>query len=469
MRSLPLRRRMTVAVALAVAVAVALSAAVAYIAVRDQLISEVDRALQDQDGFGSGPDGPPGGEGPPRFRRLPVGRGGPTPSIQVLDTGGDPIAQLGLERQALPVDDRARDVAAGVGPEFFSDANVDGTHLRVLTTQADSDLAFQGHRLGAFQFGRSLEAADAVLARLRAILSLVVLGGIALAVALGRLVSRNVVAPIAHVTETARHIAATEDLGRRIEVETQDEVGELAEHFNAMLDTLERSIAAQRQLVADASHELRTPITSLRTNIEVLAEAESLPPDERARLLRDVEEQTTELGMLVADLIELARGDEPRRESEDVRLDHLVGESLTRARRHAPRIQFAAELHPAVVEGTRERLARAVNNLLDNAAKHSPDGGVVEVVADVHGVRVRDHGTGVDPADLPHLFDRFYRGASSRGRPGSGLGLAIVRQVAEQHGGSVRAANVTGGGAEFVLELPATVPAAVDSPSSPVA
>ena len=464
LRSLPLRRRMTIAVALAVAVAVALSAAVAYIAVRDQLISEVDRALQDQVGFGSGPDGPPGGEGPPRFRRLPVGRGGPTPFIQVLDTGGDPIAQLGLERQALPVDDRARDVAAGVGPEFFSDANVDGTHLRVLTTQADRDFAFQGHRLGAFQFGRSLEAADAVLARLRAILALVVLGGIALAVALGRLVSRNVVAPIAHVTEAARHIAATEDLGRRIEVETQDEVGELAEHFNAMLDTLERSIAAQRQLVADASHELRTPITSLRTNIEVLAEAESLPPDERARLLRDVEEQTTELGMLVADLIELARGDEPRLESEDVRLDHLVGESLTRARRHAPRIRFDAELHPAVVEGTRERLARAVNNLLDNAAKHSPDGGVVEVVADVHGVRVRDHGTGVDPADLPHLFDRFYRGASSRGRPGSGLGLAIVRQVAEQHGGSVRAANAPGGGAEFVLELPATVPA-----SSPVA
>ena len=115
-----------------------------------------------------------------------------------------------------------------------------------------------------------------------------------------------------HVSEAARHIAETEDLGRRIEVETQDEVGELAAQFNAMLDTLERSIAAQRQLVADASHELRTPITSLRTNIEVLAEAESLPADERARLLADVEEQTEELGMLVADLIELARGDEPR-------------------------------------------------------------------------------------------------------------------------------------------------------------
>jgi two-component system sensor histidine kinase MprB len=460
MRSLPLRRRMTVAVALAVAVSVALAAAVAYIAVRDQLISEVDRALQEQVSFGDGPE--PGG-GPPRFRRLPAGRGGPTPFIQVLDTNGEVLARLGDERQALPVDGRARDVAAGVGPEFFSDADVAGVHTRVLTTAANG-FTRDGRQVGAFQFGRSLEAADAVLDQLRLILALVVLGGVALAVALGRLVSRNVVAPIAHVTEAARHIAETEDLGRRIEVETQDEVGDLAAHFNAMLDTLERSIAAQRQLVADASHELRTPITSLRTNIEVLAESDSLPADERARLLQDVEEQTTELGMLVADLIELARGDEPQRESEDVRLDHLVSESLTRARRHAPRIHFEAELHPTVVEGTRERLARAVNNLLDNAAKHSPPDGRVEVRVDVGGVRVRDHGNGVDPADLPHLFDRFYRGASSRGRPGSGLGLAIVRQVAEQHGGSVRAANAPGGGAEFVLELPATVPA-----SSPVA
>jgi two-component system sensor histidine kinase MprB len=330
--------------------------------------------------------------------------------------------------------------------------------VRVLTAPLGDGLAVQ--------FGRSLEPADAVLSRLRLILVLVILGGVALAVVLGRLVSRNVVAPIAEVSDAARHIAQTEDLGRRIEVQTHDEVGELAEHFNQMLDTLERSVAAQRQLVADASHELRTPITSLRTNIEVLAESEALPPEERAQLLEDVEAQTTELGMLVADLIELARGDEPRRESEDVRLDALVSEALTRARRHAPGITFEASLEPAVLDGTRERLARAVNNLLDNAAKHSPPGGVVHVAAGPFGVRVRDHGTGVAEQDLPHLFDRFYRGASSRGRPGSGLGLAIVRQVAEQHAGTVRAANAPGGGAEFVLELPATPATEMDEPTT---
>ncbi len=453
MRSLPLRRRMTIAVAVVVAATVALVALAAYIAVRGELRAEVDRALQDQLEFRGGP--PPGRGRGPGFRAMPAGRGGPTPYIQLVDSSGTAVALGGTERVPLPVDDRVRDVAAGVAPEFLADADVNGTHVRVLTTPISD---------GAAQLGRSLEPADAVLARMRLILLLVCAGGIALAVLFGRLVSRNVVAPIAEVTAAARHIAATEDLGRRIEVTSHDEIGELAEHFNAMLDTLERSVASQRQLVADASHELRTPITSLRTNIEVLAESEALPADERARLLQDVEEQTTELGMLVADLIELARGDEPRRESEDVRLDDLVAESVTRARRHAPGVHFEARLEPVVVEGTRERLARAVNNLLDNAARHSPPGGVVEVRVDIDGVRVRDHGSGVDPADLPHLFDRFYRGASARGRPGSGLGLAIVRQVAEQHGGSVHAVNAAGGGAEFVLELPAA-PLAV----SPVA
>jgi two-component system sensor histidine kinase MprB len=445
---------MTLAVAVAVAIAVVLASAVAYLAVRGELRNEVDRALSDQlDVRG----GPPPGRGRPGFGPLPARRGGPTPYIQFIDADTG-VEVRGTEQIEIPVQRRAREVAAGVSPEYYSDARVAGTHARVLTVPLGDGIAVQ--------LGRSLEPADAVLARLRLILALVCVGGVALAVALGRLVSRNVVAPIAHVSEAARHIAATEDLGRRIEVETQDEVGDLAQHFNAMLDTLERSVAAQRQLVADASHELRTPITSLRTNIEVLADADALPPDERARLLTDVEEQTEELGMLVADLIELARGDEPTFEREDVRLDALVRDALTRAKRHAPSVVFDARLEPTVIDGSRERLARAINNLLDNAAKHSSPGGVVEVSCDVGGLRVRDHGTGIDPDDIPHLFDRFYRGATARGRPGSGLGLAIVRQVAEQHGGSVRASNAEGGGAEFVLALPATAVPATDTPAT---
>ena len=144
-----------------------------------------------------------------------------------------------------------------------------------------------------------------------------------------------------------------------------------------MLDTLEGSIAAQRQLVADASHELRTPVTSLRTNIEVLAE-NRLDGAERARLVADVQAQAEELSALVADLIELARGDQPSPAREDVRLDALVAEAVERARRHAPGVTFETALEPAVVDGVPDRLARAVNNLLDNAARH---GRTVTVVA----------------------------------------------------------------------------------------
>ncbi len=444
---MPLRRRLTIAAALAVAVAVALAAAVAYLAVRGELRGQVDDALVEQ--VRTGDPGPPP-FGPldrlrQRFRPLAPRRGGGAPYVQVVDANGDVRGLLAGTDLELPVGARTRAVASGREGPFLADDHVQGVHLRVLTVPLPG---------GAVQLARSLESVDSVLARLRLILLLVCAGGVALAAALGRLVSRNVVAPIVHVTEAARHIAATEDLGRRIEVETQDEVGELAAHFNAMLDTLERSIGAQRQLVADASHELRTPVTSLRTNIEVLAEHDTLAPEERARLLADVEEQIEELGALIADLIELARGDEPRRETEDVRLDELVEEAVARAHRHAPGVAFEGTLEPAVVEGSRGRLARALNNLLDNAARHSPPGAVVEVSAGPDGVRVRDHGAGIAEEDLPYIFDRFYRGASARGRTGSGLGLAIVRQVAEQHGGSVRAANAEGGGAEFVLALP---------------
>jgi two-component system sensor histidine kinase MprB len=233
-------------------------------------------------------------------------------------------------------------------------------------------------------------------------------------------------------------------------------VGQLATRFNAMIeqlqhsrDALDESVRAQRQLVADASHELRTPITSLRTNIEVLLEqGDALSDDDRHRLLADVLEQSEELSALIGDVIELARGDLPISSAEDIRLDRIVAESVTRARRDFPQVQFETTLAPVIVEGVPERLARAVNNLLDNAAHHSPRDGVVEVVVDREGIRVRDHGTGIAEHDLPYVFDRFYRGANSRHRQGSGLGLAIVRQAAAQHGGSIEAANGTpvGGG-----------------------
>jgi two-component system sensor histidine kinase MprB len=186
----------------------------------------------------------------------------------------------------------------------------------------------------------------------------------------------------------------------------------------------------------------------------VLLQSDKLSEEDRRRLLTDMVEQSEELTALIGDLIELARGDLPVTTAEDVRLDRIVEESVARARRDFPEVPFETSLAPVIVEGVPERLGRAVNNLLDNAARHSPAGAPVEVLAGADGVRVRDHGPGVDAEDLPYVFDRFYRGASSRGSQGSGLGLAIVRQAALQHGGSVSAANEASGGAVFTMRLP---------------
>jgi two-component system sensor histidine kinase MprB len=266
-------------------------------------------------------------------------------------------------------------------------------------------------------------------------------------------------------------VSETEDLSTRIRVRSDDEVGQLARRFNAMIERLQHSrgqldesVRAQRQLVADASHELRTPVTSLRTNVEVLLAGGELDPELRHQMLDDVVEQTEELSSLVNDLIEVARGDLPLDESEELRLDRVVEEAVARARRHAPDTRFVTDLSPVAVRGVPERLARAIGNLLDNAARHSPPGGEVSVTVDADGIRVRDHGSGFEAGDLPYVFDRFFRGINARGRQGSGLGLAIVRQVAEQHGGSVAAANAPGGGALMTLALPG-VP--VDDPATP--
>jgi two-component system sensor histidine kinase MprB len=218
-----------------------------------------------------------------------------------------------------------------------------------------------------------------------------------------------------------------------------------------MLARLQTSQAQQRQLVADASHELRTPVTSLRTNVEVLRDAPAMGDDDRRALLDDVVEQAEELGNLVSDLIALARDGEAPPATEDVRLDELVAEAVVRARRHAPAVAFTLRAEPCVVIAAPDRIGRAVNNLLDNAAQHADR---VEVTVSAEGVvAVRDDGPGVPPEDVPLIFDRFYRGATARGRSGSGLGLAIVRQAAEAHGGSVSAANAAGGGAVVTVSF----------------
>jgi two-component system sensor histidine kinase MprB len=329
---------------------------------------------------------------------------------------------------------------------------VDGTHLRVLTVGAG-----QG---GAVQVARPLEEVDRQLDRILVILVLVSIGGVALAAALGAVVARTALAPITRFTRRTEDLTADADLSQRMEAEGDDELARLAHSFNTTLDALERSVDAQRHLVADASHELRTPIASLRANIQTLEEADRLPAEERAMLRADIVEELDELTNLVSDVVELARGTKAAQALDDVRLDQVAESLAERAqRRSGGNVTVTTELAPTLVRGEPDRIGRAVSNLIENALEWSPTGASIEIGLRDGTLSVRDHGPGFSAEDLPHVFERFYRADAARGMPGSGLGLAIVRQAAEAHGGSVEASNAPGGGALMRVSFgPAVAP-----------
>lgn len=484
-----LRTRIAAAAGVSVALAVLAAAVGLYVAVGTDLRGEVDKGLRArarvftrpppagaagrvgggaegpgaEGRFGSGP--PPGSGGPGRGPSGGGGEGGfggglpsnvqPAPFggasgyVQFLAPDGTVHVPGGQGSSPATIVPSARDraIARRGSSSALTDRMVRGTKLRVLTEGI-------GAR-GAAMVARPLGEVDSELSRLALILAIVGAVGIALAAALGALVAQVALAPVRRFT--ARTETLTEegalrgtslDLSKRLEVEGSDELGRLADSFNRTLDALERSIGSQRQLVADAGHELRTPIASLRANIQVLSEAERLPPVEQAGLRKDIVAELDELTALVADVVELARGtaEEGGEGPDEVRLDEIVSAAIEKATRRGG-ARFERRLEPTVVTGRADRIDRAVANLLENARSWSPEGGLVEVELCDGVLSVRDHGPGFDERDLPHVFDRFYRADKARKLPGSGLGLAIVRQAAEACGGSAEAANAPGGGA----------------------
>ena len=459
-----LRRRLVLGTSAAVAATVLLGSLIVYVSVRSTLRGQVDGALRglvsDVRTVVTGVSAPVPGSVPQggdagRTVIVPMAPlGGPSGYAQIVTAGGQVLRQQGATF-GLPVSRSTREVADGKRAAFFSDKQVDGVHVRVYTTRDPVG--------NVVQVARPLTDVDASLRRLLLVLGLVSMGGVAAAGGVGFAVSRAALSPVKRLTETAEHVAETQDLSRRLPVDASgDELARLGASFNTMLAALESSRGAQRQLVADASHELRTPLTSIRTNVEALARAPDLPAAEREAIVASARSQLEDLSELVGDLVDLARPAGVGEPEEDVRLDLLVEDAVERARRHHPGCEFRLAAEPAIVTGTPARLHRAITNLLDNAAKHGPAVGPVEVRVAAGGdgveVHVDDHGPGIAPAERARVFDRFWRAPSARGLPGAGLGLAIVRQVADAHGGTVSVGEVPGGGARMRLCLPEAAP-----------
>lgn len=328
----------------------------------------------------------------------------------------------------------------------LSTIEVNGERFRMVTAPIGQDGAL-------LQIASSIEANEAGLAASRSQILGASLVGIALAAVMGAVVARRLSEPITSVADAAMNMAQSQQLPEPIEVTRTDEVGDLALSFNAMLSALRLSREQQKRLVADASHELRTPLTSLRLKIDLLDSTPHLDAAQRQELLTASATEVEQLGDLVTELVSLATDHTGADEApvETSLLDLGTSIANQHSRRSGREIQVVSSAGVSSSSGGElhmirpKMVSRGVSNLLDNAVKYSPFESPIELHIDGANIEVRDHGEGIDPADIDYVFDRFFRSATARTQPGNGIGLAIVQRVADTHGGSVWAQNAGNG------------------------
>jgi two-component system sensor histidine kinase MprB len=447
LRALPLQRRVAYLTTVAVALAVAVTSVAGYVTLRISLYSALDEEMV---------------EIATSLAAVPVAQdirtlGGLTE--RALRAGNVSVAAIRTDGEAFYVPDERDHLVLGAeelavarlqsGYSARSGVTTDGEEYRIVAVPI-TDLGNY-----ALVLGRPLQPTNEILSSLWLALIIFGVAGVIIAAVVGATVARSSLRPVRELSAAVEQISVTKEL-TPIKIKASGDIAVLAESFNQMLSSLASSRERQTQLIADAGHELRTPLTSLRTNIELLAaDATSgmLKQQDRIDILADVKAQLVEFTELIGDLVQLAR-DETTSIPELLDFRNVVNAALDRVRLRAHGLLFDVELNPFYVAGDSDMLERAVTNLLDNAVKWSPPGGTIRVQLEGDRLRVADQGPGISEVDMPFIFDRFYRGDSSRQTPGTGLGLSIVAQTVTQHGGWIRASRSAQGGAEFTIHLP---------------
>ncbi|MCU1629833.1 MAG: hypothetical protein JWP64_4782 [Pseudonocardia sp.] len=460
---MPLRFRLAALFALATAVVIAAAGVAFVLQLRVSVDASLDPGLRARaavvaDELGSGD-------------RLPLG---PADGVLQISTADGKILASSPEAGSLPLLDAAQRQQAVAGEVSFT-ASVNGDRTRVLATSVPAPLSVSGS--GSSGTGRTVVAAgagtDVSDAAVERAVSALFLGGppaVVLAGAGAWLLSGAVLRPVERMRRQAAEIS-DQDLGRRLEVpSTRDEIAALGATMNALLARLQKVLVRERGFVADAGHELRTPLAILRTELELAAR----PGRSREDLVRAVGlagEETDRLIRLAEDMLLLARADDhqPFLHPEPLSLPGLLAVAARGAGARAAERAVTVVVHgPDELQVTADpdRLRQAVDNLLDNATRHAPSGSVVEVTVSTQrsgevSVEVADRGPGFPVEFLPHAFRRFERAEAARSRDagGTGLGLSIVRAIATAHGGDAVATNRPGGGAAVAITLPIAAPA----------
>lgn len=333
-------------------------------------------------------------------------------------------------------------MALGLVENSARTAHVDGAPYRVVAVRAGAGQAFV--------LAQSMESTQATLDRPGADPGPVLPRGVIVAGVAGWLVASNGLRPVRRLTAATERVTATRDL-TPIEVSgKEDELARLTRSFNEMLEALSATQRRERQLIADAGHELRTPLTSAWTNIDLLRQVSAasegtFSAEQRRELLDDVTAQLSELTTLVGDLTELARDEPLHRDPEPLDLADVVNRAVGRVQLRAPSVNFDVLLDSSggrrqPVVGARDHQPAGQRGEVESRGRHGR--GATRRGA----VTVRDHGPGIAPEDLPHVFERFYRSTEARTLPGSGLGLPIVQRAAERHGGHVSVDSAPGEG-----------------------
>lgn len=443
-----LQRRVSALAALAVLVGIAVTGIAGYATARIALYAELDNELEAVAAHSAESVGSDlqtmGGMDSEALRAVNV-------TLVLVKADGTEIHLPGESVQLQVGPDELALARLGQGSSTRTGTANDGRPYRIVAVpipRADGRYALV--------LGRSLDPTFGILDSLRWTFVIAGLIGVAVSGGVGSMIARSAMRPVSELSDAVTRVTRTEQLDP-IEVTGNDELSDLTRSFNSMLYSLASSRARQNRLIADAGHELRTPLTSLRTNIELLVADQTtgvLPEAARADILRDIAAQLAEFTSLIQDLVQLSRGEQMKPSREPVDLRDIVTAALARVRRRGPGLVYDVELHPLYLVGEPDTLERAVTNLLDNAVKFSPPGGTIRVLLQGDQLRISDQGAGIDEADLPHIFDRFYRSDRSRNTPGTGLGLSIVAQTVSRHGGWVRAARSPEGGAEFTVRLP---------------
>lgn len=377
--------------------------------------------------------------------------------IQVIDRDGNVIAKSSnLGDKELPMDPALVEHGFQGNTGLATVPAGGGTSLRIMV----SPLLLPDETL-LLEVAESLEPVDTTLGRVRWYLSAVTIGALIVAAIAGIILARRALSPVEQITETARKIEEGGDLARRVEYTgPMDEVGRLAVTFDHMIDHLRRVFESQHDFVADASHELRNPLTVIRGNLDLLKR--DLSEEARGECLLAIAQEVEKMTRIINDLLLLAELEPARIEwDEAVSLDDLLIEEYDRARRLNQQHHLILERHESVtIPGDAYKLRRLLSNLIDNAIKYTPDGGTITLSLRHEGGQARldvaDTGIGIPPEQIPHIFNRFYRIDKARARAtgGSGLGLAIVKAIAQQHGGHVSVESEPGRGSTFTVWLP---------------